>query len=486
MADPTRLSATDDLVTAARSTRVSPPSAAPESTASRFNGLELVGGGSGGRLPRRSLLRYGSLGLGGLTLANLLRSEAKAAESAAASGTGAPGRSQRKAVILVWQAGGPSHLDMYDLKPQAPAEYRGEFRPIATNVAGIEISEHLPRQAKIMDKLAVVRSACHTNAGHGMGAQWMLTGYQPTIEINDNLFPACGSVVSALNGPNRAGMPAYVNLPYRLDLGKAAYLGASYNPFAPDHDPNSDHFRVQNLQLPWNVSLDRLDRRRELLGQVDSLRRDIDTRGDMLGLDKFYRDAFEMVTSDEAIRAFDIHREDPRVRDRYGRHDFGQCCLLARRLVESGVTYVTIQAGGGWDTHGNNFQVLKDQLLPKFDQGVAALVEDLHSRGMADQVLVMCMGEFGRTPRINPTSGRDHWPGAMSVVFAGGGLKMGQMVGTTDSKAEYPTSKPYSPGCILSTMYHTLGIDHHHVFYDQARRPMPVLSEGQPIEELLA
>jgi hypothetical protein len=389
------------------------------------------------------------------------------------------------AVILVWLAGGPSHIDMYDLKPQAPAEFRGEFHEIDTCVSGIRISEHLPLQAAIMDRLAVVRSATHTNAGHGMGSQWMLTGYQPTIEVNDNIYPAVGSVASKLRGPNTPGLPAYVNLPNKLGLGKAAYLGASYNPFAPESDPNSDGFNVRNLKLPGRVGIDRLERRRELLTSVDTIRRDIDARGDIVGIDKFYHDALEMITSDKALRAFDIHREDPRLRDKYGRHDLGQSCLLARRLVEAGVTFITIQAGGGWDTHGDNFAQLKNNLLPKYDRAVASLVTDLADRGLDKKVLVMTFGEFGRTPRINPPAGRDHWPGAMSVLYAGGGLKMGQMIGTTDSKAEYPATKPYSPGCVLSTMYHVLGIDHAHVFHDQANRPLPVLSEGRPIEELV-
>ncbi len=426
---------------------------------------------------RRNFLKVGTLAAGGATLADMLRLRAMAAEQGASL--------PRRAVIQLWLGGGPSHIDMYDLKPHAPAEFRGEFQEISTNVAGIRISEHLPLQAAIMDKLAVVRSGTHTNAGHGMGSQWMLTGYQPTIEVNDNIYPACGAVVSKVRGPNAPGLPAYVNLPRRLGLGNAAYLGASYNPFAPENDPNSDGFNVRNLKLPGRVSADRLGRRRGLLGDLDTIRRDIDSHGDLVGLDKFYRDAMEMITSDQAVRAFDIHREDPKLRDQYGRNDLGQCCLLARRLVEAGVTYVTIQAGGGWDTHGDNFAQLKNNLLPKYDRAVAALVSDLSARGLDQDVLVMTLGEFGRTPRINGGSGRDHWPGAMSVLYAGGGLKMGQMIGTTDARAEYPTSKPASPGCLLSTMYHTLGIDWHTAFYDQGRRPLPILNEGRPIDDLV-
>ncbi len=428
-------------------------------------------------LTRRDVLRVGALGLGGMTLPNLLRHQALATES------GQPVK--KKSVILVWLAGGPSHIDMYDLKPHAPAEFRGEFRPIATNVSGIEFSEHLPMQAQIADKLAIVRSAYHTNAGHGMGSQWMLTGWQPTIEVSDNIYPACGSVVAKMQGANDPNLPAYVNLPRMLGLGKAAYLGASYNPFAPDSDPNSDGFQVRNLKLSGRVDVARLDRRRGLLNSLDTIRRDIDLAGDIVGIDEFYRHGLEMVTNTKAVQAFDIKQEDAVLRERYGRNDLGQSCLLARRLVEAGVSFVTVQAGGGWDTHGDNFKGLKDNLLPKYDRAVATLVGDLHERGMQDDVLVMSFGEFGRTPRINPGAGRDHWPGAMSVLYAGGGLKMGQVVGSTDSKAESPTSKPATPGCVLSTMYHVLGIDHKHVFYDQAKRPLAILAEGEPIADLI-
>ncbi len=425
------------------------------------------------RLGRRDFLRVGAVGA--LTLPGLLRARAAVGEKT----------TPRKAVILVWLAGGPSHIDMYDLKPSAPAEFRGEFKPISTSVPGIQIGEHLPRQAKIMHRLSVVRSACHTNAGHGMGAQWMLTGYMPTVEVNDNIYPATGSVVAKMKGSNEPGLPAYVNLPRILNLGKAAYLGASFNPFAPDADPNSPSFQVRNLKLPGQIDGKRLGKRRELLKDLDQIRRDVDTKGDLEGLDTFYRDAFEMVTNTKAQTAFDINREDPKLRDRYGRHDLGQCCLLARRLVEAGVTFVTIQAGGGWDTHGDNFKSLKNGLLPKYDEAVTALVNDLHARGLNEDVLVMTMGEFGRTPRINPQAGRDHWPQAMSILYAGGGLKMGQAIGTTNATAEYPTSKPYTPGCVLATMYHVLGIDHKHIFHDSAQRPLPILNEGEPIPELV-
>ncbi len=427
-------------------------------------------------LSRRNFLRVGSLAFGGLSMAGWAQQQARG-ETAS--------KAPRKAVIQIWQAGGPSHIDMYDLKPAAPAEYRGEFRPITTNVGGTVIGEYLPRHSQVMDKMSVVRSVTHTNAGHGMGSQWMLTGWQPTIEVNNNIYPACGSIVSALKGANDPGLPAYVNLPRALGLGKAAYLGASHNPFAPDDDPNNQGFRVRNLKLPGQVDVARLENRRSLLGKVDTVRRDLDAAGDLAQIDKFYAQGLEMVTNDKAMKAFDIQSESADLRDQYGRNDLGQSCLLARRLVEAGVTYITIQAGGGWDTHGDNFNQLKNNLLPKYDQALAALVQDLSARGLMNEVLVMAFGEFGRTPRINGGAGRDHWPGAMSCVFAGGGLKMGQMIGETDSKAEYPISKPYTPGCVLSTMYHVVGVDYQHVFFDQARRPLAVLPEGRPIAELL-
>jgi hypothetical protein len=427
-------------------------------------------------LTRRSFLRVGFLGLAGLTLADHLRLRARAA------GGGQP--TKDTSVILLWLGGGPSHLDMYDLKPEAPVEFRGEFKEIDTNVPGIRVGEHLPLQARHMDKMSIVRSAMHTNAGHGMGTHWMLTGYVPTIEINDNLNPSCGSIVAKMRGSNAPRMPAYVCLPNPPPSANAAYLGVAYNPFSPGSDPSNPGFQVRDLQLTPRVDLGRFRNRRQLLKGLDTLRRDVDTQGTAEGYDRFYRDAFEIVTSADCRRAFDIHQEDPRLRDRYGRDSWGQSTLLARRLVEAGATYVTVNLGG-WDTHSNNFQELKTRLLPRYDRALAALLEDLHDRGLDKKVLVLTYGEFGRTPRVNPTAGRDHWPGAMSVVFAGGGLKMGQVVGSTDPKAEYPKTRAVGPQDVLATMYHVLGIDYRHEFYDAAQRPIAILNEGKPIEELI-
>lgn len=425
---------------------------------------------------RRTFLKAGFLGLGGLTLADHLRLKARASEQGETS--------RDTAVILFWLGGGASHIDMYDLKPNAPAEFRGEFQDTATNVPGTRISEHLPHEARIMDKISVVRSVTHTNPGHGMGSHWMLTGYVPTIEINDNLNPCAGSVVARMRGANQPRVPAYVCVPSVPGHSAAAYLGAAYNAFAPASDPNNPDFNVRDLRLAPNIDLTRFGNRRDLLRGVDTLRRDVDRDGALEGYDRFYRDAFEIVTSPDCRNAFDMRREDPRTREQYGRDTWGQSALLARRLVEAGVTFVTVNMGG-WDTHNNNFNELKNRLLPRYDRALAALIDDLHQRGMDRKVLVMTYGEFGRTPRINSTSGRDHWPGANSVVFAGGGLRMGQMIGTTDSRAEYPTSRPASPQDVLATMYQVLGINYRHEFFDAAQRPIPILNEGRPIQELL-
>jgi hypothetical protein len=428
-------------------------------------------------MTRRSFLRAGFLGLAGLSLADYLRLKAAAAEQ------GRPVKDT--AVILFYLGGGPSHLDMYDLKPNAPEEFRGEFRPIATRVPGIQICEHLPLHARNMDRMAVVRSVTHSNGGHGMAMHWMLTGYVPPLETSDNLNPSCGSVAARMRGANAARMPAYVCLPDRMGGSNAAYLGSMYNPFAPSGDPNSPDFQVRDLKLTPRVSVNRYQNRQALRQNLDALRRVQDQQGSAAGYNRFEDEAVALVTSDRCVRAFDLNQKDPRLRDRYGRDTLGQSGLLARRLVEAGVTFVTVNTGLGWDTHENNFGILKNTNLPSYDRTIATLVDDLASRGLDKKVLVVAYGEFGRTPRVNGSAGRDHWPGALSVLFAGGGLKMGQVVGETDGRAEYPKTRPLGPQDVLATVYHVLGIDYRHVFYDGSGRPIPVLNEGNPIEELV-
>jgi Protein of unknown function (DUF1501) len=425
---------------------------------------------------RREFLRLGALAWGGFSLPELLRLQASAASK---------NGGRCRAVIQIYLGGGPSHLDMYDLKPHAPLEIRGEFQPIATSLEGVSLSEHLPFQAKLLDKMAVIRSGTHGISSHLPGSHLMLTGHAQINPSAQNHNPSCGSVVARLRGSNEPGLPAYVAVPRKNAYGSAAYLGGACEPFTTDLEPNSKDFRVRSLKLEGGLSVDRLQTRQSLLQQFDQFRRDLDLNGNLSGMDSFSQQAMQLVTSERAARAFQIGDEPVAVRERYGWTNLGQNCLLARRLVEAGVTYVTCLSGGGWDTHVNNFTELRTVSLPRYDQAVAALVGDLCERGLDKDVLVMAFGEFGRTPKINKDAGRDHWPSAMSVLFAGGGLRMGQIVGATDAHGANPISSPASPGSILATMYHALGIDYRHEFRDLSGRMIPVVPEGRPIAELV-
>ncbi len=424
-------------------------------------------------LSRRSFLRAGALAFGGMALPELLRREAMA------------GTDARKdmSVILIWQGGGPSHLDMWDLKPEAPAEYRGEFGTIPTSVKGYEVSEHMPEIAKICDKLSIIRSCTHPNSGHEAASHFLLTGYLPTNDIPSNEVPSYGSIVSHELGSKVKGVPAYVTIPRAPRSSAAAYLGVGYNPFETHGDPNQQNFSVRNLTLPGGVDMKRLENRKAMLKRFDTLQRQADASGQIDGMDSFYVQAFDMLTSPAVKEAFDINAEPDALRDRYGRHTWGQRCLLARRLVEAGSRFVTVDMGG-WDTHTNNFEDLKKHKLPQFDRAFAALVEDLRQRGRLDNTMVIVWGEFGRTPRINTTAGRDHWSNVFSVVMAGGGLKP-TVLGQSDAKAEQPLERPISPQDILATMYHKLGIDRTKSFENEAARPVEILNYGEPIRELV-
>jgi hypothetical protein len=413
-------------------------------------------------LSRRNFLRIGAFGAG-LTLADMLRSQA-AANPVRAAGT------SHKAAIMIYLPGGPSHMDMYDLKPEAPMEYRGEFRPVATNVPGVQICEHFPRQARMFDKLSVVRSVVSVDEHSD---SLVMTGYsENTNRIAHH--PSIGSVVSRLRGDASADIPPFVSLRGTSIGNEPGYLGVAHRAFTPD-GPG-----LQNLGLAGGVTTERSDERRNLLQSFDSIRRDIDASGTMRGLDAFATRAFDMVASGATRRALDLSREDPRVRDRYqGIEPF----LTARRLVEAGVGCVTL-AYGSWDTHGNNFNMLRQQ-LPQLDRGLSNLIMDLYDRGMDKDVVTVVWGEFGRTPRVNGSAGRDHWSPVMSALIAGGGLRMGQAVGASSARGEYSRDRRYTASQVLSTVYRALGIDPSLTFTDQNGRPMYILDDREPLSELL-
>ncbi len=430
---------------------------------------------------RRDAIKIGSLGLGGLMLSDVLRARAAAGTNAAIAD---------KSVILYWLDGGPTHFETYDPKPEAPAEYRGPLGTISTNVPGIQLSELLVEHAKVMDKVSLLRSVHHDNGDHFAAAHWMLTGYHGSNAANRTpQFPGGGAIVSKVCGPRRPHVPAYVAVPYSMTVGirpgynSGTYLGPQFDPFNAGSDPNRANFAVPNLNLPNQVTLDRLSDRRTLLASLDQLRHEIDTSGAIDGIDKFNAEALEMVTGATAQQAFDIAAEPDEVRDRYGRNTYGQSALLARRLVEAGVRFVTIH-NGGWDHHANIEAGMKSR-LPSMDQSLGVLIADLAERGLLDDTIVCVMGEFGRTPRVNPGAGRDHWGNVMSVLLGGGGLAGGQVVGQSNSKGEYPAERPLTPADVLATIYKVLGIDLETKFVNLAGRPIGINNYGQPIAELL-
>ena len=450
-----------------------------------------------GPLSRRSFFETGSLALGGLALPDLFRgrSQAKAA--------GLPSRDT--SVILIWLQGGPSHMETYDLKPEAPLDYRGECRPIETVVSGMNVCEHLPLHAKVADRFNLIRSISHGFANHAAGAGRFLSGYNP-FRLLDPLaqYPCLGPVVSKmLEGRRDPALPRYVASASNVYGGGTAGLGQAYLPFVVSGDPNADNFKVNNLSLAASLK-DRLADRRTLLGAIDGLRKEVDRSGAMETLDKYNQEAVNLLTSDRAKEAFDISKEDSQLREKYGRHKWGQRALLARRLVEAGVSFVTMQmqnpsipkAIGNWDIHAVNGHLFDDTAarLPPYDRAIAALVEDLYDRGLDRKVMLIVSGEFGRTPRINPQKGtaskvvqpgRDHYPNAMSVLVAGGGMRTGQVIGSTTSKGERPQDRPLDPNDLLATVYHHLGIDHRAMVPDNSGRPVPLIPHGEPIRELL-
>jgi hypothetical protein len=442
---------------------------------------------------RRDFLRIGALGWGGLTLADALRAESRAAEQGSTRGA------SDRSVILIWLDGGPPQHETYDPKPDAPAEYRGPLRPIATAIPGVQVSELLPRHAGLLDRTTIIRSLHHDTGDHFAAAHWMLTGYFGATSINQTpQYPSAGSVVARTLGAKRPGMPAYVGLPVTHSVGivpgyhGGAYLGASYNPFMADGDPGSDGYQAPNLSLPAGVDADRLQGRRSLLNSFAGARRAMDDPRRVEGFDRFEQEAFSMVLGPAARRAFDLKDEDPRLRDRYSRHQWGQSTLLARRLVEAGVRFVTLTFGG-WDFHSSLDKGMHN-VLPILDAAVCTLIEDLDRRGLLDSTIVMVMGEFGRTPRMNktgvpgsdPVPGRDHWGQVMSVLVAGGGFARGRVVGASNARGEYPRSHPLRPQDLMCTLYHQLGIDPETTFSNRAGQPIKIGGNGERIPELLA
>ncbi len=449
-----------------------------------------------GPVGRREFMQVGAMALGGVTLSEVLAARA-------ASGN----RSKRTSVIMLYQHGGASQLETYDLKPDAPTATRSQFAPIATNVPGMDICEHFPLQAKIADKFSIVRSLHHNMSSHSDGGITVLTGKaplvaDPTSQSKSN-HPDLGSVASKTLGPGPNVMPPYVAIPQKPYMTRPAYLGLHHGAFEVG-DPNSKGFRAPHAGIATGKDGRRLGDRKALIDQLDRIRLNVDLRGNLAGTDQFRELAYEMLTSPESAKAFNLAEESDTLRDRYGRNLWGQACLLARRLAQAGTSVINIYFNTpktgpeftNWDDHAGNagreghFAKFMKIRLPYMDQALATLIEDIHAQDLQQQILVVVVGEFGRTPVMrygvpNRSYGRDHWPQAYSALVAGGDLKMGQVVGATNSKSEYPTESPYTPQDLLATIYHHLGIDHKQTFDDFGGRPVHILSDAKPIAELI-
>jgi hypothetical protein len=447
-------------------------------------------------LDRRSLLKIGALGLLGA-----------GAVPAAATPAGRR-RARAKSVIFLHQFGGPSHVDTFDMKLNAPAEVRGEYRPIRTSAPGIVICDRLPRTARVMDKVTLVRSVRHEMKNHNSAGYYSLTGVAPPTDdqrLRDSrdLFPAYGCIVDRF-APGAVGTPTFVSYPHVISDGSitpgqhASFLGQTHDPFFVNQDPGGADFRLPELSLPANLNMRRLENRREVMNLVDRSTELLEISGRARGIEAHYQRALNLLTSSSFRNAFDLSQEPAGTRDRYGRTTYGQGCLLARRLVEAGVKFVTVYfaatiggqgATGGWDTHGFNskpmYPVLNNYLMPITDQTLPTLLEDLDLRGLLDDTLVIWMGEFGRSPRINNMAGRDHWPQCYTVLLAGGGVRRGFVYGSSDRIGAYPSASAVRPEDLAATVYHLLGIDPHTEMRDTLNRPFPV-SAGSVIQGILA
>jgi hypothetical protein len=414
--------------------------------------------------------------MGALALPNLLRLKAAAAAAGAVK--------RNTAVIFIPLGGGASHIETYDPKPDAPLEYRGELDAIATKVPGMRFCELMPEQAKIADQLAIVRSVTHHEASH-IALHCVETGYflRNIANARKGEMPAVGSIVAHIRGPAAGGLPAFVSLPRPSAYVGPVYLGGQYSYFDVSDDPSSPDFKLKNLDVMEKLSPARLTDRQDLLRTLDRAGDLVDLEGNAPAVDAFQQQAIDLLTGTQARDALDLSREEGKFRDRYGRNAFGQRLLMARRLVEGGVPFVVVRTAD-WDDHEKLFPRMKAR-CPEFDRGITTLITDLRERGLTQDVLVVAMGEFGRTPRVNQNAGRDHWPAVASVLIAGGNYKMGQVVGATDSKGAYVAAAPYQPQNVLAMVYRHLGIDPSLTFPDYTGRPRYVLEERGLISELL-
>lgn len=419
---------------------------------------------------RREMLHVGALGAMGLTLGGYGRR--------LAAGEVQPGKAQ--AAIVVWLGGGPPHLDTFDMKPEA-SEVRGEFRPVESNVPGIQVCEHLPQLAKCADKYAILRGVSHTLAGHELGTSYLSTGNRPIPSL---AYPGYGAVVSK-ELPGAAELPHFVAIPNTPQ--RAGYLGVRQVPLVTNSTPQlGQPFSVRGISLTGGMTVEQFEKRQNLLRRVDTAFRELESKSSLIdGLDRFDQQAYAVISSSRAREAFDTSRESAEVAAAFGEHRFGQSCLLAMRLIEAGVRFATVTFSG-WDTHSNNFNQCKEKLLPPLDQGLAALLTTLDQRGLLDTTTVFVTGEFGRTPKINERAGRDHWPRAFCVLMAGGGVRGGQVIGASDEQGMGPAGDPITPDQVAATFYASLGIDHQKEYHTNTGRPVMIVRDGGLIPGLLS
>jgi hypothetical protein len=427
---------------------------------------------------RREVLRLGSLGFLGLGLDEWFRLRAQAGSDSSA---------RVKNCILIWLAGGPSHLDTFDPKPTAAADVRGEFKPIATSVPGLQISEVLPNLARVMNRVTLVRSMTSPESDHGRASTHLLTGYRPSPATE---YPGYGSVVAKAREAKRGMLPPYVAVPNPPIAGLSGYLTPAYDPFEASGDPNQPGFRVRNLTPPDRLTLQRLLRRRGMVKSLDDFARDVPATPLTTSRDQFAEQAYALMTSSAAHAAFQMGDEPDKLREKYGRTTLGQSLLLARRLVEAGVSFVTVNDRGtgvlGWDTHQQNFPTIKNTLAPPLDKGVAALIEDLTERGLIEDTLVVMMGEFGRTPKINGMAGRDHHGRANSILLFGAGIPAGLVLGRTDPGGDAPVERPVTPADLAWVLFHRLGIDPETTKFETPDgRPIRLVDGANPPRELI-